>query len=461
MGSFGVKLPSASSGLPVALSIQSGPAQISGTNVTLNGAGTVVIAADQAGNGNYLAAPTVQTSFTVAKGNQSIIWTAPAKVINAAMTLQLSAVSSSHLPVVYTSSAGNIRVTTNGLVTILGSGTALITASQPGDGNWNPATNVIQSLVVALPSGVVNETSNQITGIAPPSSQPTISRRPSSFPLARPTLSGSVVAWGDNTYGETTLPKGLENVVQLSSRGLHSLALLSNGTVAAWGWNGYGQSTVPSTVTNIVQVAAGTSFSLALKANGTVMAWGDNSLGQTTVPAVLTNTVQISSGSDHALALRSDGTVAAWGWNGYGQTTIPTDATNVMQVAAGYFHSVVLKGDGTVEAWGDDSYGETDVPPGLSNVVRIATGLNHTLALRNDGTVAAWGWDNAGQIDVPSGLTGVSQIAAGGNTSFAVTTNGTLVTWGDNSCGQRKPPTGISGIYQFILGLCHALGLKK
>ena len=64
---FRVKLPKATSGLPVSLSIQSGPARISGTKVTLTGVGTVVIAANQAGNGNYLAAPTVTTSFSVAK----------------------------------------------------------------------------------------------------------------------------------------------------------------------------------------------------------------------------------------------------------------------------------------------------------------------------------------------------------------------------------------------------------
>ena len=45
---------------------------ISGSTLSLHGAGTCVIDANQAGNANYNAAPQVQQSFTVAKGNQTI-----------------------------------------------------------------------------------------------------------------------------------------------------------------------------------------------------------------------------------------------------------------------------------------------------------------------------------------------------------------------------------------------------
>ena len=55
----------ASSGLAVSFSIVSGPASIAGNTVTLTGAGTVVVRASQAGNGNYNAATAVDRSFTV------------------------------------------------------------------------------------------------------------------------------------------------------------------------------------------------------------------------------------------------------------------------------------------------------------------------------------------------------------------------------------------------------------
>jgi len=301
---------------------------------------------------------------------------------------------------------------------------------------------------------------NQRAGIGIVSAIPSIPVRPT-IPLQRPTNVGSVVAWGDSTYAQTNVPAGLTNVVQLSTRGLHSLALNSSGTVTAWGWNAYGQTTVPASLTNAAQVAAGASFSAALRTNGSIIAWGNNSLGQTNIPVDLTNAVQIAAGSDHALALRSDGTVTAWGWNAYNQCNVPTDATNVVQVAAGYFHSVALKANGTVQAWGNNTYGETNVPAGLINVVRIATGLSHTVALKRDGSVVVWGWNNAGQTNVPAGLTGAVQIASGGNTVYAVTTNGTLVTWGDNSYGQANPPSVLNNVMQFVVGLYHAMGFKK
>src|SRR5258706_5800843 len=56
----------ASSGLAVGFTIFSGPATISGTNVTITGAGTVTVRASQAGNANYNAATNVDQSFTVA-----------------------------------------------------------------------------------------------------------------------------------------------------------------------------------------------------------------------------------------------------------------------------------------------------------------------------------------------------------------------------------------------------------
>ena len=57
-------------------------------------------------------------------------------------------------------------------------------------------------------------------------------------------------------------------------------------TVIAWGSNDYGQSTIPAAAqSDVTQVAGGVYHSLALKSNGSVVAWGGNDEGQTTVPA--------------------------------------------------------------------------------------------------------------------------------------------------------------------------------
>jgi sugar lactone lactonase YvrE len=57
---------SASSGLRVIYSVVSGPATVSGSTVTYTGVGTVVLEADQYGNGTYAAASPVQVTVAVA-----------------------------------------------------------------------------------------------------------------------------------------------------------------------------------------------------------------------------------------------------------------------------------------------------------------------------------------------------------------------------------------------------------
>ena len=62
---YEVATPTSSSNLSVVLSVKSGPATVSGNTITLTGSGTVVLAANQAGNASFNAAPEVTTSFNV------------------------------------------------------------------------------------------------------------------------------------------------------------------------------------------------------------------------------------------------------------------------------------------------------------------------------------------------------------------------------------------------------------
>ncbi|MEZ2446477.1 MBG domain-containing protein, partial [Chitinophaga sp. RCC_12] len=61
-----------SSTLAVSYSVVSGPATISGNTVTITGAGSVTIAADQAGNGNYSPATQATQTFSVAKATLTV-----------------------------------------------------------------------------------------------------------------------------------------------------------------------------------------------------------------------------------------------------------------------------------------------------------------------------------------------------------------------------------------------------
>jgi len=75
--------------------------------------------------------------------------------------------------------------------------------------------------------------------------------------------------------------------VAIAAGGYHSLALRADGTVVGWGDNTYGQRDPPASATNVVAVAAGEAHSLALRADGTVLGWGWNQYGQTNVPLAL------------------------------------------------------------------------------------------------------------------------------------------------------------------------------
>ena len=124
------------------------------------------------------------------------------------------------------------------------------------------------------------------------------------------------------------------------------------GTVVAWGYNGKGQTTVPAGLSGVVAIAARYDHTVALKQDGTVVAWGSNKdfegkieTGQTTVPAGLSGVVAIAAGVGHTVALKQDGTVVAWGYNGSDQTTVPAGLSGVVAIAAGALHTVALKLD--------------------------------------------------------------------------------------------------------------------
>jgi hypothetical protein len=89
---------------------------------------------------------------------------------------------------------------------------------------------------------------------------------------------GSVVAWGDNSQGQCTVPSPNSGFTAIAANGWfdnistpggwrqYSLGLKSDGSVVAWGDNSRGQCTVPSPNSGFNAIAAGKDFSLAIKA---------------------------------------------------------------------------------------------------------------------------------------------------------------------------------------------------
>jgi hypothetical protein len=98
------------SGLPVSFKIVSGPAKLSGSVVTLTGAGRVVIQASQPGNATYVAAAPVTRTINITKTTPVIAWTAPASITYGAKlsSVQLDAKSAVTGKFTYLPAAGTV-----------------------------------------------------------------------------------------------------------------------------------------------------------------------------------------------------------------------------------------------------------------------------------------------------------------------------------------------------------------
>lgn len=243
---------------------------------------------------------------------------------------------------------------------------------------------------------------------------------------------------GGQNFGQSTVPPGIADAVQISGGIFHCAALLRSGEVVCWGTNDHGLG---------VGRVWGTNSSGAAINDG---ALGDRVklLGQT-----LTGVVQVSAGELHTTARLGDGSVVQWGTLDY-----PVPAGLVAtSVSSGSLFTMALKPDGRVVCWGRNYHGDclgTDAdgnaisgtPDGsqavrvlgaeLGGVVQIAAGYEHATAIRQNGSVACWGRNDYGQRVVPGNLPAARQIDGGIYHTIVLGRNGRVYCWGDNSYGQ-------------------------
>ena len=142
-----------SAGLPVSFSVVSGPARVSGNRLSVIGVGKVVLAARQPGNTEFNAAPALNISFNAVKARQTVQFTLPSSrpfVRNG--KISLVAISSSKLPVTYTSSNPRVIAITGQapktVAVIKGRGTVRITATQRGNSNYLAAKSVSRTITI-------------------------------------------------------------------------------------------------------------------------------------------------------------------------------------------------------------------------------------------------------------------------------------------------------------------------
>jgi hypothetical protein len=156
----------ASSGLAVSFtSSDNSVAEVSGTTLSLKKGGSISITASQGGDGNYSAAPDISQSLTVIDDTQqaqTITWSQTLGNRSFGIAdLNLTASTSSNLPITYLSSDSSIAKIVNAsgsavasgtYLQVVGAGTATITATQGGNGQYQAASAVTKSVTVTKAS---------------------------------------------------------------------------------------------------------------------------------------------------------------------------------------------------------------------------------------------------------------------------------------------------------------------
>jgi|GEM_PF-2252584 len=125
---------------------QTGSATVSGSTLTLTGAGTVKVKASVAADANYNSG-TAEQIVTI-RANQTINFPDIPNKTCGEGSFNVNATASSGLAVSYTSLTPSVVVVNGNLVTIVGAGDASIKASQAGNSNFNAAPDVTESFVV-------------------------------------------------------------------------------------------------------------------------------------------------------------------------------------------------------------------------------------------------------------------------------------------------------------------------
>ena len=321
-------------------------------------------------------------------------------------------------------------------------GLLLSRANRPARAYSNTGARIPANIPVAYHALIGSPSHNYALGIALPDAPTSVPTRDTTFRMPIRTApkyqtAGYLSIWGADPRFTNIPPAAEDTLFQVVSGARHVSVLRTDGAVLAWGDNQYGQSSVPPSLSQaraitdtfrIVALAAGTNHTLALRANGAVVGWGNNDAGQLSIPSewtlgnpsatptmtpVTTNT-ETPTITDTAIpgvstetatkTLTSTRTLTASRSRTPTLSRSPTttasgETSRIIQVAAGARHSVALLSNGAVQTWGDNTFEQLVQPP-MSAVVKIAAGAWHTLALRSNGTVIAWGRNHVNQIEV-------------------------------------------------------------
>lgn len=280
----------------------------------------------------------------------------------------------------------------------------------------------------------------------------------------------SVVNWGViNQRGlDVALSDGNRNFVAVAAGGWYdqsfTVALRDNGSVVAWGDNARGQTSVPSELANVRAVAAGAFHAAALKDDGRVVVWGSPESRELRPPNGLNKVAAIAAGEHFTLALKSDGSVVEWG--NYIGLAHATFQTRVRIIAAGGGVGLAVAEDGSVFVrtfWMDGAFLPVvaQAPPALPDAVQIAISDSAGGAVNRDGTITVWGLPELAQDERLKGVTDAVGIAIGRATVAVLKRNGTLIFINSTGDSRWDPPHGITNVVAISAGFSSTAALGR
>ena len=197
---------SATSGLPVVLTLVSGNATLVGSTLTVNDSGPVIVRGTQAGNSAYQPAVS-EVTFSASRAFQDVDFASPVSAIVIGQPIQLSATATSGLPVSFTVVSGPATVAGDTL-TVTGPGPVVVRATQAGNAAFNQATAEIGFTAIRAAQAIT----------LPLATREVISDRPltlaatasSGLPVALAVVSGPAIL-----HGNVLVPTAASGQVQV------------------------------------------------------------------------------------------------------------------------------------------------------------------------------------------------------------------------------------------------------
>jgi hypothetical protein len=310
---FAVSATSTSPGA-IAYSVVSGPATVSGSTVTLTGAGTVVLQASQAASGSYSAA-TQNATFAVAVESQTIAFAAPASPVNfGAAPVSLSASASSGLAVTFSVLSGPGLVSGSTL-TITGAGSVVVAADQAGNTNYTAAAEVTRAITVskiapsvgltASPNPVLAQNDVTLTAtVASPAGTPTgsVVFSDSGTPLGTANLNGGIATLTVSTLASgshsiTAVYAGDGNFNSVASAGVsetvQDFTLTTNGSSQTVQPGGAAIYTFPVTPSGGTDLPAAVAFAVSGLPAGFTATFNPASLAAGSPATTVTLTIEV------------------------------------------------------------------------------------------------------------------------------------------------------------------------